>query len=207
VRAKTSNEPFDEDLEDGCRDKSVEQTNDCIVDVPEAANPYLADEEDSNGNKGGEERGSPDGYDFIPQRIRKLRVNDLAVLESNWEPLLAECMFFAIHGKRRTRKATTGGWLCKVDTKADSTHDGHCQDIQSRCFDPLSEGWACVPGWGTTVSRSFIFAAKDSGLLLTRACGRGGIGVNWRWAPLEEGHIAVIADVYDSRSKSGRQEM
>ena len=41
--AKTANQPFDEDLEDGCRDERIEETNGGVVDVPEATNADLAD--------------------------------------------------------------------------------------------------------------------------------------------------------------------
>lgn len=40
---KTANEPLDEDLEDGCRDQSVEESNGGVVDVPEGASTDLDD--------------------------------------------------------------------------------------------------------------------------------------------------------------------
>lgn len=51
VGSKAADEPFEEDLEDGSGDQGVEKADDCIVDVPEAADSDLADQNYGNRNK------------------------------------------------------------------------------------------------------------------------------------------------------------
>jgi hypothetical protein len=83
VRTETSNEPFDENLEDGCHDERVEQTNGGVVDIPERPDPDLADEEDGEGNEEGHERSRPDGDDLVAKRVRKLGIDDLSISEGD----------------------------------------------------------------------------------------------------------------------------
>jgi hypothetical protein len=83
VGAQTTDEPLEEDLEDGGGDERVEQTNGGVVDVPEGADANLHDEEDDNGDDAGEERGEPDGDDFVAEGEAELGEDDLAVLEGD----------------------------------------------------------------------------------------------------------------------------
>jgi hypothetical protein len=46
-------------LENSSRDEGVEQADDSIVDIPKAADPYLAYENNSNRNKRSKECSSP----------------------------------------------------------------------------------------------------------------------------------------------------
>lgn len=85
VRAQTTNEPLDEDLEDGGRDQAVENTEAGVVEIPKGANADLHDQEDEHGDEGGEKRGRPDGNDFLAERVGKLGVYDLAVGEGDGE--------------------------------------------------------------------------------------------------------------------------
>jgi hypothetical protein len=65
VRAQSANEPFDEDLEDGGGDESVEQADGGVVDVPEAAGADLDDEKDGEGDEEGHKCGRPDRYNLF----------------------------------------------------------------------------------------------------------------------------------------------
>lgn len=82
---KTTDQPFEEDLEDGGGDEGIQEADDGVVDVPEGADPDLHDEEDGDGDKRGEECGGPDGNDFVAHRVGELRVDDFAVLEVDGE--------------------------------------------------------------------------------------------------------------------------
>lgn len=83
VRAETSDEPFDEDLEDGRGDEGVQETDGCIVHVPEAADADLADEEDGDGDQGCHEGGSINGNDLVAQWVCELGVDNLAIREDD----------------------------------------------------------------------------------------------------------------------------
>lgn len=83
MRAETSNEPLDEDLEDGSHDQGVQKTNGGVVDIPERAHPDLADEEDGEGDEEGHESGGPNGDDLVAQRVGKLGVNNLSISEGD----------------------------------------------------------------------------------------------------------------------------
>lgn len=83
VRTKTANEPLDEDLEDGSHDQRVEQTNGGVVDIPERADPDLADKEDSEGDEEGHERSRPDGNNLVAKRVGELGVDDLSISEGD----------------------------------------------------------------------------------------------------------------------------
>lgn len=72
-------------MEDGCCDEGVEEPDGGVVDVPEGADADLHDEEDEDGDEGGEERGGPDGYDFVAHGVGELRVHDFAILEEDGE--------------------------------------------------------------------------------------------------------------------------
>jgi hypothetical protein len=64
VRAETTNEPLDKDLEYRSRDECVEQTNSGVVYIPEASGTDLNNQEHGKGNEEGHESGSPDGNDL-----------------------------------------------------------------------------------------------------------------------------------------------
>ena len=59
VRSQTTNEPLDEDLEDGSGDERVQQTDSGVVDVPERAGTDLHNEEDSEWDEEGHESCGP----------------------------------------------------------------------------------------------------------------------------------------------------
>jgi hypothetical protein len=79
----TSNEPLDEDLENGGNNQGVQKTNGSVVDVPEAADADGADQEDSKGNEESHESSSPDRNDLVAKGVRELRVDNLAIPEGN----------------------------------------------------------------------------------------------------------------------------
>ena len=85
VRAQSSDKPFQEDLEDGGANQGVQQPKDGVVQIPEAANANLTDEEDQDRDEGGHNGGSPDWHYLMAHRIGKLRVDDLAIAESHGE--------------------------------------------------------------------------------------------------------------------------
>lgn len=85
MRAQAPDEPLDEDLEHGGGDEGVEQADDGVVDVPEGADADLHDQEDEDGDEGGEQRGRPDGDDFLAEGVGEFRVDDLAVGEEDGE--------------------------------------------------------------------------------------------------------------------------
>jgi hypothetical protein len=142
VRAQTTNEPLDKDLEDGSRDERVQQADGSVVDIPKASGADLDDQEDCEGNEEGHESSSPDGNDLsrvstylvctskatylIAQRVRKLWVHNLAVPKGDGEAAT----------RRRIRH---------VDTKTDSTHNRHGNDVESSSLDPLTKGRPAVP--------------------------------------------------------------
>jgi hypothetical protein len=81
VRAQTTDEPLDEDLEDGGDDERIEQTYGGVVDVPEAAGTDLHNQEDNEGYEESQQSSSPDGHNFVPEGVGELGVDNLAVLE------------------------------------------------------------------------------------------------------------------------------
>lgn len=83
MRAQTTDQPLDKDLEDGGRNQGVQQTDDGVVYVPEGANANLHDEEDENGDKGGEQRSGPDWNDLLAKRVGELGVHHLTVREED----------------------------------------------------------------------------------------------------------------------------
>lgn len=96
MRTETADEPLKEDLEDCSGDEGVEEADDGVVHIPEGANSDLTDQDDCNRDKGAEESCRPDGDDFISHGVCELWVDDLAILEVDWE------------GARRS-------WMCFVD--------------------------------------------------------------------------------------------
>lgn len=80
----TSNQPLDEDLEDSCDNQGVQQTDGGVVEIPERADPDLADEEDSEGDEEGHQSRRPNRDDLVAKGVGKLRVDNLAVTEGDW---------------------------------------------------------------------------------------------------------------------------
>lgn len=78
VRAETSDEPLEEDLEHSGSLHGVDEPDDCVVHIHERADTDLADEEDHDGDKDTEHSSSPDGDDLIAERERVFWSNDLA---------------------------------------------------------------------------------------------------------------------------------
>lgn len=85
VWSQTSDEPFEEDLEDSGGNETVEDTDDTVVDVPEAADADLTDEDGGDGDERSEHSGRPDRNDFFPHGVGELRVDDFAILEVDGE--------------------------------------------------------------------------------------------------------------------------
>jgi len=139
VRTKAANKPFEEDLEDCSCDQGVEQTDDGIVDVPEGTcgvrisvvafegaceltDAKLHAEYYEDWDYGGEECSKPNGNDLVANRVCKLRIDNLTILE--------------VDGER-----PRWGRVCLVDTKANSSEDDHCQDVKPCESGPLSVWW------------------------------------------------------------------
>jgi hypothetical protein len=85
VRTETTDQPFEENLEDGSGDERVEESDDCIVGIPERANADLADENDDDGDESAEKCSEPDGDDLFAYWVCELRVYDFTVLEVDGE--------------------------------------------------------------------------------------------------------------------------
>jgi len=73
--SQSTNEPFQENLEDSSRDERVKNTDSCIVDIPEAADADLAEEEYDKRHEESDQGCSPDGdlrcvSEQPPRRIR-----------------------------------------------------------------------------------------------------------------------------------------
>jgi hypothetical protein len=117
VRTKASNEPFDEDLENGCGDQSIEKSNGSVVDVPEAASPDLNDQKDGKGDEEGHKSGSPNGDDLVAHRVGELRVDDFSILEDDGE-------------------AAARGRISKVYTQTDCAHESHGENVNPSSLDP-----------------------------------------------------------------------
>jgi hypothetical protein len=83
VGTQSTDEPLDEDLEDGGGDESVEQTNSSIVDVPEGTNTDLDDEEYGDGDQSCHEGCCPDGDDLVAHGVGEFGIDDLVVDESH----------------------------------------------------------------------------------------------------------------------------
>jgi hypothetical protein len=64
VRAETSNQPLDENLEDGSRNERVQQSDGSVVDIPEASSTDLNNQKDGKRDEEGHESGSPDRNDL-----------------------------------------------------------------------------------------------------------------------------------------------
>ena len=85
VRTQSTDEPLDEDLEDGCGDERVQQADGGVIDVPEAAGSDLHDQEDEEGDEEGHQSSRVDGNDLVAHRVGELGVDDLAVGEADGE--------------------------------------------------------------------------------------------------------------------------
>ncbi len=85
VWSKSSDQPLQEDLEDGCSDETVKKTNDRIVDIPETANSDLHDQEEEDRDQCGEKSCCPNRYYLLTQRVCELRVDDIAIDGVDWE--------------------------------------------------------------------------------------------------------------------------
>jgi hypothetical protein len=81
VRTKTTNEPLDEDLENGSSDESIQEADSGIVNIPEGADADLNNEEHGNRDQSRHESGSPDGNDLVAQGVGEFRIDNLAVVE------------------------------------------------------------------------------------------------------------------------------
>ena len=79
----TSNKPLDKDLEDGSSNQSVQKTNCRVIHVPEGPHSDLAEQEDHERNDERKESCQPDRHDLVSERVRKLGVDNLAILEGN----------------------------------------------------------------------------------------------------------------------------
>lgn len=84
-------------------------------------------QEDEDGNKSSQQGSSPDGNDLASERVSVLRPDNLAIGKGNGE-------------------RSSGGGLCEVDTKTDSTHTGHGDDVKPCSLEPLSESRASRHG-------------------------------------------------------------
>jgi len=98
VGPQAADQPLEEDLENSSIDERVEQSHDGVVEVPEAADAELHASHDEDRNDAGQEGSEPDRYDVLAQRVGKLRVDDLAILE--------------IDGKRASRRRRSEVNLC-----------------------------------------------------------------------------------------------
>lgn len=169
---EASNQPLDENLEHSSRDETVQQANSRIIDIPEASDANLTDQEDGERDEERQESSGPDWDDFVAHRVCEVGVDNLSVLESNWE-------------------APTRRRLCHVHTQANGAQDSHTHDIQRCGFDPLAEGRARVPCLDAIVGWGFIAAAEDPGFLRVSASSSCSIGVHRRSAAVEEPHCEL----------------
>jgi hypothetical protein len=117
VRTKASNEPFDEDLENGCGDQSIQKSNGSVVNVPEAASTDLNDQKDGKGDEERHKSGSPNWDDLVAHRVGELRVDDFSILEDDGE-------------------AAARGWISEVYTQTDCAHESHGEDVDPSSLDP-----------------------------------------------------------------------
>lgn len=85
MRAESSNQPLDKNLEHGGRDERVQNAHDSVVDVPEGAHSNLHAQDDEDGDEAGQQGGEPDGDDFAAHRVAVLGPDDLAVGEGDGE--------------------------------------------------------------------------------------------------------------------------
>jgi hypothetical protein len=102
MRTQATNEPFQEDLENGSGDYGVEQTNNlipsqlvfywarfgttyCIIQVPETTYSNLNDKEDRKRYQYRQKSSGPNGDDFLSKRICKFRIDNFSISEGNRE--------------------------------------------------------------------------------------------------------------------------
>lgn len=85
VRSESTDQPLDEDLEDGSGDERVEKTDGGVVEVPEAADTDLHHQEDEDGDQSSQHSSGPDGNDLSAERVSVLGPDDFAVGEGNRE--------------------------------------------------------------------------------------------------------------------------
>lgn len=69
MRTETTNEPFEENLEDGGCDEGIEKTNYGIVHIPERSDANLNNQEGGNGYERCEECSFPNWNDFVTERL------------------------------------------------------------------------------------------------------------------------------------------
>lgn len=154
--------------------QTIEQTNDGVVDIPERADADLHQQEDCDGHQACQQRSSPDRNDLMSQRVRKLGIDNLAVLKEYRK------------GARRCR-------VRFIDAEANDAHDDHCCDVQPSHLEPLSERRASVPCLAVgVVSRARSVAILDAvagAAFLTPcpSCG-GSVRTSRRSASVEEAH-------------------
>lgn len=85
VRAKATNQPLKEHLEDGGRDEGIEQPDDGVVDIPEGSDSNLHTKDDKDRDQGRHQRCSVDWDDILPERIGEFGVDDFTVAEFDRE--------------------------------------------------------------------------------------------------------------------------
>ncbi len=173
MRPQTANEPLDEDLEHRGHNQRVEQADDSIIDVPETSNTNLHTQDDEDRDQGCHEGCSPNGYNFVAKRICEFRIDDLTIVEENWE---------------RARRC----WVGFVDTESDGTHNNHGEDIEPCHFEP-SAGQISAGGWmqkidlplteaGTAVEVTTLFVeSRSTGTLFTMMAVMVAVGRSSSW--------------------------
>lgn len=80
VRTETTDELFNNDLEQSTKNESVQHAHDAVVHVPETADANLGEDNDSNRNKSCDEARHRRGYDPSAVRIGELWVDNVARL-------------------------------------------------------------------------------------------------------------------------------
>lgn len=98
VRSQPANQPLQKHLEHSRVDEPVQKPHHGVIEVPEAADADLHERHDGDGDHARKERSEPDRNDVFAQRVGKLGVDDLAVLEEDG-------------------KGASGGWGSVVDLR------------------------------------------------------------------------------------------
>ena len=86
MRTQAADKPFEEDLEDGSGDQAVEETNDCIIGVPERADANLHEQNEEDRYQRAEKRSEPNWNDFFAERVAVMQfVREKKFKKRFWE--------------------------------------------------------------------------------------------------------------------------
>lgn len=137
VGTEAANQALEEDLENGGGDEGVQETDDGVVDVPEAANANLHDQDNGNRDHRSQESGKPNRHDFVAKRIGEFGIDNLTVLKQDGKGATGSGR--GLVEAKLLKRSVCIACLYLVFTYTQDTHEDHGEDIAPGHLQPLPE--------------------------------------------------------------------